>query len=161
MIATTPLAEAGWNDQQRALFQAQMSAWQKDEVVGVLLALFLGTFGAHHFYLRRTGLGILYAIFSFTGIPTIISLVECFFMPGRVRQYNLALATYFAGQLGGAGFPPESMPGGGFVSPAGFAQPMPAAPAVPAMQGMIQTCSVCGNGIPAGAKFCARCGSKA
>jgi TM2 domain-containing membrane protein YozV len=158
MIATTPLAEAGWNDQQRAMFQAQMSAWQKDEVVGVLLALFLGTFGAHHFYLRRNGLGILYAIFSFTGIPTIVSLVECFFMPGRVRQYNLALATYFAGQLG-TPFPANYAGGSGFTQPAGFTQPQPV-PAVPEIQGIIQTCRVCGTGALPGAKFCARCGSK-
>src|SRR6201993_3586424 len=99
MTAASPTITAGWTDQQRAYFQAQMSAWQKDEVVGVLLALFLGTFGAHHFYLHKNGLGILYIIFCWTGIPTIISIVECFFMPGRVRQFNLALATYFASQL--------------------------------------------------------------
>jgi TM2 domain-containing membrane protein YozV len=141
MIAATPLAEAGWTDQQRAIFQAQMSAWQKDEVVGVLLALFLGTFGAHHFYLRRIGLGILYVVFSFTGIPTIVSLVECFFMPGRVRQYNLALATYFAGQLAG----PIAIP----------------VPTMEPAQGILRTCAVCGTGILPGAKFCARCGTKA
>jgi TM2 domain-containing membrane protein YozV len=141
MIATTPLAEAGWNDQQRAFFQAQMSAWQKDEVVGVLLALFLGTFGAHHFYLRRVGLGILYLVFSFTGIPTVVSLVECFFMPGRVRQYNLALATYFAAQMG-------------LVT-----QAVPVSAVVPA-QGVVRTCSVCGSGILLEAKFCGRCGAK-
>jgi TM2 domain-containing membrane protein YozV len=145
MIATTPLAEAGWNDQQRALFQAQMSAWQKDEVVGVLLALFLGTFGAHHFYLRRVGLGILYLVFSFTGIPTVVSLVECFFMPGRVRQYNLALATYFAAQLGLA---TQAVPVSGVV------------PAQEVPQGVIRTCNVCGSGILPEARFCGRCGAK-
>jgi TM2 domain-containing membrane protein YozV len=150
------MAEAGWTDQQRALFQAQMSTWQKDEVVGVLLALFLGTFGAHHFYLRRTGLGILYLIFSFTGIPTIVSLVECFFMPGRVRQYNLALATYFAGQLG-AIFPASGATG--FTTPAGFVA-QAAAPAAEQVAAVIRTCGVCGNGILPEAKFCARCGSK-
>ena len=145
MIATTPLAEAGWNDQQRAFFQAQMSAWQKDEVVGVLLALFLGTFGAHHFYLRRVGLGILYLVFSFTGIPTVVSLVECFFMPGRVRQYNLALATYFAAQMG---LVTQAVPVSGVV------------PAQEVSQGVVRTCSVCGSGILPEAKFCGRCGAK-
>ncbi|MBB6146206.1 TM2 domain-containing membrane protein YozV [Silvibacterium bohemicum] len=149
MIATTPLATAGWTDQQRALFQAQMSNWQKDEVVGVLLALFLGTFGAHHFYLRRTGLGILYLIFSFTGIPTIVSLVECFFMPGRVRQYNQALAVYFAGQLA-------------TVSPVGYGVPtgVSVEPAPATNQAVLRTCNTCGAGILPGANFCARCGSK-
>jgi TM2 domain-containing membrane protein YozV len=147
MIATTPLAAAGWTDQQRALFQAQMSNWQKDEVVGVLLALFLGTFGAHHFYLRRTGLGILYLIFSFTGIPTIVSLVECFFMPGRVRQYNQALAVYFAGQLA-------------TVSPLGYGVPTGISAEPAPAQAVLRTCNVCGAGILPGANFCARCGSK-
>lgn len=137
MIAATPVSTANWNDQQRALFNAQMSAWQKDEVVGVLLALFLGTFGAHHFYLRRPGLGILYIVFSWTGVPTVIGFVECFFMPGRVRQYNLALATYFAAQMG---------------------EPQPVA-ATP-VAGITRTCASCGAGILPGANFCGRCGAK-
>jgi hypothetical protein len=46
-----------------AIFQQQYNAVRRDEVVGILLALFLGSFGLHHFYLRRTGLGILYCCF--------------------------------------------------------------------------------------------------
>ena len=55
----------------QAIFYQQYEAVRRDEVVGMLLALFLGTFGLHHFYLRRTGLGILYACFFWTGIPGI------------------------------------------------------------------------------------------
>jgi TM2 domain-containing membrane protein YozV len=137
MIAANPAMATDWTDEQRAIFQAQMSAWQKDEVVGVLLALFLGTFGAHHFYLRRPGLGVLYIVFCWTGIPTIISIVECFFMPSRVRQFNLALATYFASQVA-------------TTTPA--ANPAPALPTRP--------CPNCGAPIPEGANFCGRCGTK-
>lgn len=137
LIAVAPGVTAGWTDEQRAIFQAQMSAWQKDEVVGVLLALFLGTFGAHHFYLRRPGLGILYILFCWTGVPTIVSFVECFFMPGRVRQFNLALATYFASQL------------------AATAPPANVAPIT-----ATQSCPACGAPIPPGANFCGRCGAK-
>jgi len=140
MTVASAAMTAGWTDQQRAFFQAQMSAWQKDEVVGVLLALFLGTFGAHHFYLHKNGLGILYIVFCWTGVPTIISIVECFFMPGRVRQYNLALATYFATQI----------------------SPTPA-PAASPTSGIITTgtnCPNCGAPIPSGANFCGRCGTK-
>jgi TM2 domain-containing membrane protein YozV len=137
MIVATPVMTANWNDEQRAFFQAQMSAWQKDEVVGVLLALFLGTFGAHQFYMRRPGLGILYILFCWTGIPTIVSFVECFFMPGRIRQFNLALATYFASQLAAA------------------------APAVnPAPPVPMQSCAACGSVIPVGSNYCGRCGAK-
>jgi len=141
MIAASPAITADWTDQQRAIFQAQMSAWQKDEVVGVLLALFLGTFGAHHFYLRRPGLGILYILFCWTGIPTIVSFVECFFMPGRVRQFNLALATYFASQLAAA-------------APALTPAMTPALPAT------MPSCPACGAPVPPGSNFCGRCGTK-
>ena len=48
----------------QVIFYQQYEAVRRDEVVGILLALFLGTFGIHHFYLRRTGLGILYAVSS-------------------------------------------------------------------------------------------------
>ena len=53
----------------QAMFYEQFEAVRRDEVVGILLALFLGTFGVHHFYLRRTGLGILYCCFFWSGIP--------------------------------------------------------------------------------------------
>ncbi|HEX5236310.1 MAG TPA: TM2 domain-containing protein [Silvibacterium sp.] len=138
MIATLPLSASAWTDEQRAYYYAHMSAWQKDEVVGVLLALFLGTFGAHQFYLRRPGLGILYCVFSWTGIPTVVSFIECFFMPGRVRQYNLALATYFAGQLG---------------SPTVIIN-------TPAISGLVRTCASCGASLLTGSNYCGHCGAK-
>ena len=72
----------------QAIFYQQYEAVRRDEIVGILLALFLGTFGIHHFYLRRTGLGIVYCFFFWTGIPAILGFIECFFMPGRVREFN-------------------------------------------------------------------------
>ena len=50
---------------------------RKDKTVAVLLALFLGGFGAHKFYLKQAGLGVLYIIFFWTYIPAIISFIEC------------------------------------------------------------------------------------
>jgi|SRR5215469_1424775 len=90
---------ANMNDQRRAWFYAEYQHARRDEVIGVLLAIFLGTFGIHHFYLRRTGLGILYLCFSWTGIPTIVGWVEAFFMPRRVRLYNARQAAHIAGQI--------------------------------------------------------------
>lgn len=138
MIAALPPTASTWSDEQRAIYYANMSAWQKDEVVGVLLALCLGTFGAHHFYMRRPGLGILYCVFSWTGIPTVISLIECFFMPERVRQYNLALAAYFAGQLGNPTLGINSAPS----------------------SGPVHACSRCGASLLGAAKYCGQCGSR-
>jgi TM2 domain-containing membrane protein YozV len=126
----------GWSDQQRATFYYQMSAVQKDEVLGVLLAVFLGSFGLHHFYLRQNGLGILYAIFFWTGVPGLIGCFEAFFMPGRVRRYNSEQAAYIAASLGpaagGAGSPGASL---AFV------------------------CAACGTTVVSGAKFCGHCGA--
>ncbi len=84
----------------QAIFYQQYEAVRRDEVVGILLALFLGTFGLHHFYLRRTGLGILYCCFFWTGIPAILGFIECFFMPGRVREFNAIQAAAIAASLG-------------------------------------------------------------
>lgn len=146
MISALPPSASAWTDEQRALYYAHMSAWQKDEVVGVLLALFLGTFGAHHFYLRRPGLGILYCVFFWTGIPTVVSFIECFFMPGRVRQYNLALATYFASSVSAA---------------SGIATAAPAATYVLPSTGAVRACSRCGAMVLTGAHYCGQCGAKA
>lgn len=41
-----------------------------------LFAFFLGSFGAHKFYSGRIGLGVLYILFCWTGIPSIIALIE-------------------------------------------------------------------------------------
>jgi len=86
------------NPQQ--IFYQQYESVRRDEVVGILLALFLGAFGVHHFYLRRTGLGILYCCFFWTGITSILGLIECFFMPGRVREFNAIQAAGIAAALG-------------------------------------------------------------
>lgn len=48
----------------------------KSKVTAGLLALFLGGFGAHHFYLGQTGLGILYLLFFWTFIPAIVAFFE-------------------------------------------------------------------------------------
>lgn len=47
-----------------------------NKIAAALLALFLGGIGAHKFYLGSTGLGILYLLFFWTGIPMIIGLIE-------------------------------------------------------------------------------------
>lgn len=49
---------------------------KKDKVVFVLLALLLGGLGIHRFYLGDVLLGIVYLLFCWTFIPSIIALVE-------------------------------------------------------------------------------------
>lgn len=130
---TEMVTSPGWTDEQRIMFQYQMAAVQKDELLGVLLAIFLGSFGAHHFYLRRTGLGILYLVFFWSGIPGLVGIVEAFFMPGRVREYNAAQAAYLSSVIGAAAA---------------------SAPVTTAVQ-----CPACGTTAAAGAKYCANCGA--
>jgi len=87
------------SEPQRMVFLAQYHAVQKNEVVGVLLAVLLGHFGAHRFYMGEIGWGIVYLAFCWTGIPTILGFIECFLMPGRVREYNVAHAMMLAAQV--------------------------------------------------------------
>ncbi len=138
----------------QAVFFQQYESVRRDEVVGILLALFLGTFGIHHFYLRRTGLGILYLCFFWTGITTILGMVECFFMPGRVREFNAIQAAGIAAALG-MSVPPWGWPIQVTVNMPPAQQPTAAVAAQP---GTLTACSRCGQANPAGARFCSACG---
>jgi len=156
-MATAPYINA------QAVFYQQYEQVRRDEVVGILLALFLGTFGIHHFYLRRTGLGILYCCFCWTSIPTFLGFIECFFMPGRVREFNAIQAAGIAAALG------ISMPQYGApvnvtvnVPPATAgpsAPPYTPVNVVPQTMGTLVACSRCQKANVAGAKFCAGCGA--
>lgn len=48
----------------------------KDKIVAALLAFFLGGFGVHQFYLEKTKKGILYLVFFWTFIPSIIAFID-------------------------------------------------------------------------------------
>ena len=48
----------------------------KDKSTASILAFFLGGIGAHHFYLNKTGRGILYIVFCWTFIPVVASFIE-------------------------------------------------------------------------------------
>ncbi len=49
---------------------------KKSRTTAILLVLFLGWMGAHKFYLKQTGWGVLYLLFFWTAIPTLVSWVE-------------------------------------------------------------------------------------
>lgn len=49
---------------------------RKNKVVAGLLAIFLGGFGIHKFYLGRIGWGIVYLLFCWTYIPSVIGFIE-------------------------------------------------------------------------------------
>ena len=137
------------------VFHMQYESVRRDEVVGILLALFLGCFGVHHFYLRRIGLGILYCFFFWTGITALLGLIECFFMPGRVREFNAIQAAGIAAALG--------------IAAPVWGQPINVTVNVPpGAQGSAQAetqtvtlaaCSRCQRTNPPGARFCSGCGT--
>jgi len=143
----------------QAVFYQQYEAVRRDEVVGILLALFLGAFGVHHFYLRRTGLGILYCIFCWTGIPSLLGFIECFFMPGRVREFNAIQAAGIAAALGirmPAYAPPINVTVN--VPPAAAGTPAAGFVATPAT-GALVACPRCQRTNPPGSRFCGGCGA--
>lgn len=47
-----------------------------NKLVYILLILFLGGIGAHKFYAGKYGMGILYLLFCWTGIPALCALVD-------------------------------------------------------------------------------------
>lgn len=137
----------------QAIFYQQYEAVRRDEVVGILLALFLGVFGIHHFYLRRTALGILYCCFFWSGIPAILGFIECFFMPGRVREYNAIQAAAIAATLGIAvplwGQPPNAIMS---VWP-------PVVAPQPGTGNSFMACPRCQHANAPAARFCTGCGA--
>jgi len=146
------------------VFHMHFESVRRDEVVGVLLALFLGCFGVHHFYLGRVGLGVLYLCFSWTGIPAILGVIECFFMPGRVRAYNAVQAAGLAAALGIA--IPGYMAYPGWVAP-GYAQPINVtvqnitpADAAGITETTLVACANCQQANPSGVRFCSGCGAR-
>lgn len=137
----------------QAIFYQEYETVRRDEVVGILVALFLGGFGVHHFYLRRTALGVAYLCFCWTPVPWVLGFIECFFMPGRVRRFNAMQAAAIAASLG--------IPAPGWQQPVNVnvnipptgtraEQQHPNAPAA---------CAQCGQLNAAGARFCSACGT--
>lgn len=48
----------------------------KSKLAAALFALFLGGFGIHKFYLKRVGAGVLYLLFCWTFIPSILGFID-------------------------------------------------------------------------------------
>ena len=72
--AQTGMAQPGY--QQPQYQQSQYRQSDKNKLAAGLFGILLGGLGIHKFYLGKVGLGIVYILFCWTGIPSIIGLVE-------------------------------------------------------------------------------------
>lgn len=63
--------------QQPVYTTAINPAWPvKSKILAGILAILFGGIGVHKFYLGKIGMGILYLLFCWTYIPTVVGLVE-------------------------------------------------------------------------------------
>lgn len=85
---------------KQMIFWMQYNNVKKSPTTAILWALFLGGIGAHKFYMGQTGLGILYLLFVWTYIPSIIAFIELFTLSGQVAKYNEQKAREIAMLIG-------------------------------------------------------------
>ena len=52
----------------------------KNKTVAALLAIFLGGYGAHKFYLKKSTLGLFYLLFCWSIIPSVIGIIEAIYL---------------------------------------------------------------------------------
>jgi TM2 domain-containing membrane protein YozV len=97
MQAETPPGmrqQGGLSPDTRAmmLFEAN----KKTALIAYVLWFFIGLFGAHNFYLQRTGVAVTQLILSLTIVGMLITvfwvLVDAFLIPGWIRNQNNLLA---------------------------------------------------------------------
>jgi len=74
--------------EKQTIFVLQYNSVKKSPTTALLLALFLGGVGGHKFYMDETGLGIVYILFCWTGIPSFIAFIEAFTIAGKVGKFN-------------------------------------------------------------------------
>ena len=86
--------QGGLSNDARALMLFEAN--KKTVLVAYLLWFFLGAFGAHNFYLKRTGVAVAQIILTLTIVGMLITvvwvLVDAFLIPGWVRNQNNLLA---------------------------------------------------------------------
>ena len=56
--------------------QTPVIPYGKSRIAAGVLAILLGGFGAHKFYMGKIGMGILYLLFCWTAIPGILGIIE-------------------------------------------------------------------------------------
>jgi TM2 domain-containing membrane protein YozV len=86
--------QGGLSNDARALMLFEAN--KKTVLVAYLFWFFLGLFGGHNFYLKRTGVAVAQLILSLTMVGILITivwvLIDAFLIPGWVRNQNNLLA---------------------------------------------------------------------
>lgn len=86
--------QGGLSADTRALMLFEAN--KKTALVAYLLWFFVGLFGGHNFYLKRTGVAVAQLILTITIIGMLVSaiwvMVDAFLIPGWVRNQNNLLA---------------------------------------------------------------------
>jgi TM2 domain-containing membrane protein YozV len=88
------MQKGGLSNDTRALMLFEAN--KKTAIVAYLLWFFVGLFGGHNFYLKRTGVAVTQLILSITLVGMLITmvwvLVDAFLIPGWIRNQNNILA---------------------------------------------------------------------
>jgi TM2 domain-containing membrane protein YozV len=87
--------------QSQSAFLIQYNAQSKNSTTAVVLTLLLGGIGIHKFYLGQTGWGIVYLLFCWTLVPSILAFFEAFTISQYVHKANRQVAKETAAMLGG------------------------------------------------------------
>ena len=94
-------AQPGVSADTRAMMMFEAN--KKEACVAYALWFFLGYFGAHNFYLRRTGAAVAQLLLTMTIVGMLITffwhLVDAFLIPGWVRRENNNLLAWMLGAV--------------------------------------------------------------
>ena len=98
---------AGLTQNEKLQFQTQLTSRLRNSGTGIALALLLGGFGAHKFYLKKNGAAVIYLLMGTVGwtliIPGVIVVLLCLIdalnMSLSVATFNTALARDIRAEL--------------------------------------------------------------
>ncbi len=85
--------------QQQSIFYNEFNNHKKSFGIAFCLCFFLGSFGAHKFYLDQAGKGVLYLLFCWTCIPGILAFINLFTMSGQIKKINQNIAADIINKL--------------------------------------------------------------
>lgn len=80
------------NQQEQTLFYNELSLKKYDFTIIFIICLFFGTIGIHKFLLGENFKGLMYLLFFWTFIPTILAFINLFTLNKQVKVKNDILA---------------------------------------------------------------------